>query len=63
MRDEVKRTVRMSLDKETKGTVRYAEEEGKDQMLVTLYIRKTALETPYSKVIRVMVEEVKIEEN
>lgn len=55
-----KKTVKMSLEKETKGAVRYAEEEGNDQMLVTLYVRKTALEMPYPKVISVTVEEVKI---
>ena len=60
----MKRTVRMSLDKETKGAVRYFEEEsqGESQMLVTLYIRKTALKVPYPKVISVTVEEVKIGE-
>ena len=58
----MQRTVKMTLDKETKGAVRYAEEEGKDQMLVTLYIRKTALETPYPKVISVTLAEVKLEE-
>lgn len=58
----MKRTVNMRLRNETKGAVRYAEEESNDQMLITLYIRKSALETPYPKVIRVTIEEVKMEE-
>ena len=60
--NEVKRTVKMVMEKETKGAVRYAEEESKDMMLITLYVRKSAMEVPYPKVIRVTVEEVKMEE-
>ena len=52
----MKRSVDMSLEKETKGSVRYAEVGEKDQMLVTLYVRKTALDAPYPKNIRVTVE-------
>lgn len=58
----MKRMVKMVLDKETKGAVRYKEEEGSDQMLVTLYIRKTALKVPYPKTIYVRVQEVKMED-
>ena len=45
------RMVRMRLEKETKGAVRYAEEGEKDLMLVTLYVRKSAFQgTPPRKI-------------
>ena len=52
----MKRVVKMTFEKETKGAVRYAEEEGKEQMLVTLYIRKTALASSIPKEIVVTIE-------
>ena len=45
------RMVKMVFEKETKGAVRYAEEGEKDLMLVTLYVRKSALKgTPPRKI-------------
>jgi len=47
----------MSLDKETKGAVRYAEQGNVDkQMLRTIYVRKTAFEGDAPKEVTVKVE-------
>jgi len=45
------------LDKETKNTVRYAEEtEGRRPVVGTIYVDKFELPTPFPKRIRVMIE-------
>jgi len=45
------------LDKETKNTVRYAEEaEGRQPVVGTVYLDKYELPKPFPKRIRVMIE-------
>ena len=55
----MEKTVEMMLDKETKGAVRYAEKGNPDeQILRTLYIRKTAFKDGVPKEIQVTIESV-----
>lgn len=47
----------MELEKETKGTVRYKEvDDGKDIIIGTLYIKKSALTQPYPEKVRVIIK-------
>jgi len=47
------------LDKETKNTVRYAEEtEGRRPVVGTVYVDKYELARPYPRRIRVMIEPI-----
>ncbi len=44
------------FEKETKGTVRYKEVEGEQGVVVgTLYMRKSALKTPYPDEVKVTI--------
>lgn len=51
------KVMKMVLEKETKGAVRYAEQGNPDeQMLKTIYVRKDALGDSIPKEIKVTVE-------
>ena len=49
--------VKMKLDKVTKGAIRYSEEEAlEEQVLRTVYIRKTAFKDAHPEAITVSIE-------
>lgn len=57
MKDGKAIEVSMSLTRETKGAVLYNNtEEGPEQAVTNLYLRKSGLQTPYPEVITLIIQ-------